>query len=909
MDQAEVTRWTLAAELLDRLLELPREERHRVAAQLGRSHGVEKELEQLLSAARCDSMLDSSLEEMLKHVSQSVAEPNALKGQVVGHWVLGEEIGRGGMSVVYHASRTGQEFQQQAALKILSVAHLGDDFVASFVRERQILSDLHHPGIARLIDGGITSDGAPFLVMEHVAGERIDRWCELNGADVATVTRMVVRLCDAVAYAQRHLVVHQDINPANVLVDEHDRPVLIDFGIARLLRQSSRAGTLRAFTPNYAAPEQQAGDAITTATDVYALGALFRSLLKDKRIDRDLDAILRVATDPDPERRYANARALADDLRAWLAQRPVQARPPSVSYRSGRFIVRNRWGVAATALVTLSIIGGLAGALWQARIASAERDVAQAEGARALQVTEFLKDLFRASDPDRARGEAVSARELLDQGAHQVRNAMQGTPELKAEMQVLLGDLYRELGEFEAAKPLLEEGLVLADETGPLALEVAARRGLAQLLMEMGDHQEALEIAEQAEQLLVAAEEVPGRQHASLMQPILFSLAEQGRVAEAVDRGRAALALAGDHAGLSQKARFEYIYNVANVMLIAEQTAEAEALLLEAADIDFEALGDPSTQMNVHTNLAGVLMRKGELVAALEHYQSALSLANEIYPPLHPDRARRLSNLGGVLNNLGQHSEAESALREALSIYEQMYEGRVHPRVAAAHNNLGRALEEAGKYEAAEPHLSRAWEMASELFGAEDPRYAVATGNLGNMHRLLGNLDRAEDLLIENLELRRSILGPEHRAVGNGLALLAELRLDQGRPSDALQLCDEALALFHRIDHHNTRVILVTMTRRARALAALGRDEEAEVAFAEALETGEAAIEDAGQIWPRLLAAYAEYLSVRADPAAPAQLARALEVHRETLGPEHPSTLRIESRLADLLSSNQTALD
>lgn len=897
MDPTEVTRWTLAAELLDRLLELPEEERQKAASVLGRSEGVEGELQLLLGATRSASVLDRSLEEMLQHLPGSEASPNALKGQVFGNWVVGDEIGRGGMSVVYHASRTGQDFQQQAAFKILSLAHLGEDFVAAFLGERQILSDLHHPGIARLIDGGITPGGAPFLVMEHVAGERVDKWCERHCANVRTIAQLMIRLCDAVAYAQRHLVVHQDINPSNVLVNEHDRPVLIDFGIARLLRQSSQTRTLRAFTPHYAAPEQRAGGNITTATDVYALGALLRTLLEGKPVDRDLEAISRVATDDDPEKRYANARSLGEDLQAWLEQRPVQARPPGVAYRTARFVARNRWGVAAAALVILSLIGGLGAALWQARIAAAERDVAQAQTARALQVTEFLKDLFRASDPDQARGEVISARELLEMGAYQVNNSMEETPRLKAEMLVLLGDLYSELGDLDAAGPLLEKGLALADEAGDLTLKVDGRRALAQQQMEIGRHESALELADEAERLLVGSANAPGRQHASLMQPILFSLTELGRLEEAVDRGRAALAAARTHGNIPQSALFEYVYHLGNVMLIAERTAEAEALLLEAAGMEFKALDDPSIQMDLHSNLAGVLVRKGELLEALEHYQRALAVAEEIFPPVHPERARKLSNVAGMLSNVGRHSDAEAALRAALAIYEEIYGEEANPRIAAAQNNLARALQAAGMYEKAEPHQSRARELAAALFGVEDPRYAIATGNLGNLHRLLGNLERAEELLTESLEIRRSILGPEHRAVGSGLTLLAALRLDQGRPAEALRLCDEALALFRRGGHDNVRAILAGMARRARALAALGRTEDAHAAFAEALQAGQGAVEDAGQAWAELLAAHGEFLLEREDPTARIQLARALEAAREAMGADHPETLRIEQQL------------
>ena len=896
MDQLETNRWNCAADLLERVLDLPREEQERAAAELGRTHGVLEELESLLTASRSTSVLDSSLEDVLQQMPASAPAPNALRGQLFGQWLLGDEIGRGGMSIVYQASRTGQDFEQHAALKILWVDHLGEDFVDSFLRERQILSDLQHPNIGSLIDGGLTPDGAPFLVMPHVKGEPIDRWCEQQDADLETIARLMLQLCHTVAYAQRPLVVHQDIKPANVLIDEHRQPVLIDFGIASLLGQAARARTPRAFTPQYAAPEQRLGGAITTATDVYALGALFGTLLAGHRVDRDLNAILQAATQEDPERRYANARNLANDIQAWLEVRPVQAQPSSLRYRAGRFIARNRWGVAAATLVLASLVGGLGAALWQARVASGERDLARAESARATQATEFLKDLFSASDPDRSGGEEISARELLDQGAHQVRSAFGGTPDLKAEMLVLLGDLYRELGQLAAAEPLLTEALALAETLQDHRLRVEALRGLALVRMEAGAHEVALALVEQAEAMLLEAGEVPGRRHAALMEPILFSLAELGRPAEAAERGEAALGLARGRPDIGSAALYAYLYSVANVMLIAERVEDAERLLLEASAMEFEGAGDPTTRIALHSNLASIFDRKGDLAVSLAHRREALAITERIYPPVHVERARKLSNLASVLNELGNHHAAEDALREALDIYDRKYAGTAHPRVAAAHNNLGRALAEGGRNAEAEPHLSMARDLALELFGAEDPRYIVATGNLGDLQRRLGNLERAEELLMENLQLRRSVLGPEHSGVSISLSLLAALRLQQGRWADALALTDEALALSARIGYENPRYVIATQTRRARALGGLGRDSEAEDAFTEALRDAEAAGVDAGTTWPELLAARAEYLAERGDPTAQAALQTALAAHREVLGAGHPATLQIAQR-------------
>ncbi|MGD2129284.1 MAG: tetratricopeptide repeat protein [Lysobacterales bacterium] len=895
MDQAETTRWIRAAQLLEQVLDLPMDEQAAAVAELGRANGVLEELEGLLAGSRGASVLDGSVESFLSQMPGSSVARNAYKGQILGAWVVGEEIGQGGMSVVYHAQRTGQDFEQHAALKILSVAGLGDDLVDSFVRERQILSDLQHPGIARLIDGGITPDGAPFLVMQYVDGQRIDNWCRDNGASLKTIVRLMLKLCDATAYAQRRLVVHQDINPTNVLVDEHNQPILIDFGIAKLLGPASKSETLRAFTARFAAPEQTAGGAITTATDAYALGKLLLELAGNHPLDSDLEAIARVATQDDPEQRYPNARALALDLQAWLDKRPVQARPATVRYRAGRFIARHRLPVTAAAVIMMSIIGGLGLAIWQARIAAQERDVAQAESARAGQVTEFLKDLFRASDPDRAQGEEVTARELLDQGGHQVRHAFNGAPDLKAEMMVLLGNLYRELGELDSANPLLEEGLEVAKSQGDDSLQVDAMRALAQARMESGEYEEALQLVNRAEDMLRTAGKIPGRQHAALMQPILFTLAELGRVPEAVERGQAALDTARADTDLAPEALYDYLNSVANVMLIAERPDDAESLLRDAATMKVDRAHDPTKQITLHSNLAGVLERKGDLEAGLVHRREALAITEQIYPPGHSERARMQSNLGSSLSKLGRYQEAQGVLRQALAIYDRIYHGEPNPRVAAAENNLGRALQQAGQYADAEAHVSKARDLARELFGADDPRFLIATGNLGDLERQLGHLDQADSLLSENLELRRNILGPDHRAVGNALSLLAALRLDQGQYEAALQLSDEALALFQRINYKNPRALTATLTRRAQALAGLGRDEEAEAGFADAMQMGETAGVDAGRSWPNLLTARAEFLVDRGEEAAGDALQRALEANLGLFGPDHPITRHVEA--------------
>jgi serine/threonine-protein kinase len=245
------------------------------------------------------------------------------------------------------------------------------------------------------------------------------------------------------------------------------------------------------------------------------------------------------------------------------------------------------------------------------------------------------------------------------------------------------------------------------------------------------------------------------------------------------------------------------------------------------------------------------------------------------------------------------HAEAEEALRQALSIYDEIYGGAPHPRVAAAHNNLGRALQLAGRLREAEPHLARARDMAREVFGADDPRFIISTSNLGDLQRRLGHLDRAEELLVEALEMERAKFGPDHRMVGMGQSLLAALRLQQARYPEALELSERALALFRRIDYEHVGTLIAAEARRAQALAALGRHAEAMDAFETGLRIGTAAGVEAGTPWPELLAAYAGYLSQREDPAASGAWAQALAVHRRVLGADHPATLKTARMAGD----------
>ena len=385
--------------------------------------GLRAEVRALLDAHDRSGALDVPL------VDRRLADPNV--GQTVGAWRLTERVGEGGMGAVYRAERVDGAYEQSVALKLLrpgpDAAGLADRLRA----ERQILARLEHPHIARLYDGGVTAAGLPFLALEYVDGRPLTE--ATRGLPTDDRVRLVLQVCEAVAYAHARLVVHRDLKPSNVLVTDASpaaaaRVKLLDFGIATLVdAEGSGLRTVtgtQLLTPAYAAPEQVTGGAITTATDVYALGVLLYEVLADRRpydlsgrtareiegivcetpppppsevappnrsraLRGDLDTIVMTALAKEPDRRYANARALADDLQRQLDRLPIAARPATVGYRLRSFARRYRTAVAAGAFALLALSAGLAVALWQGHEAARARD-------RAEQRFEIAQDAARA---------------------------------------------------------------------------------------------------------------------------------------------------------------------------------------------------------------------------------------------------------------------------------------------------------------------------------------------------------------------------------------------------------------------------------------------------------------------------------------------------------------------------------
>ena len=805
-------RWHVVSPYLDRALDLPEKERGSWLETLRREDpGLASELEQLLEergAVHRDGFLDSRM--------GAPPAPPSLAGQTIGSYTVIEPIGQGGMGSVWLARRSDGRFEGLAAVKLLNVSLVGRAGESRFEREGSILARLTHPHIARLVDAGVSSVGQPYLVLEYVAGEQIDRYCDRRRLDVESRLRLFLDVLAAVAHAHANLIVHRDIKPSNVLVGEDGQVKLLDFGIAKLLDGEGISGEAtaltreggRAMTPEYAAPEQVTGGAITTATDVYALGTMLYVLLAGRHpagaalgstvelvraivdtepqrlsdafaptrmrtepaaaeasrarsttgdglrrlLKGDLDTIVAKALKKNPAERYPSVTALAEDVRRYLDHQPISARPDTVRYRAAKFVRRHTRGVAAAAAVIL-LLAALTG-FYTARL-TAERDRARREARKSARVSDLLTGLLTAADPYATHeGKEPTVRGILDAGAARVRQELAGEPELKADMLSVMGRTYQRIGEPEKARPLLEEALALRRRIfGPEHEKVAeSLNELGVLLREVGDFASAEPALSRA---LVIRRKVLGPRHPDVAK----TLVELGRLYS--DRG------------------FD---------------DRAEPPIREALAIRRKVLGELDHETATSLNeLALLLWHKGDLAGAESAFRQCLAINRKTLGENHPDVSTSLNNLALIAGDRRDWVQAESLSRQSLEIGRRTL-GDHHPDVAIKLNNLSRPLLEQKKYEEAASVLRQALQIATPALGAAHPMVAGYKVNLARVLLAKKEAAAAEPLLRQALEVRVRALPRGDWRIATAKSLLGETLTDLGRYPEAERLLLEARA-------------------------------------------------------------------------------------------------------------------
>lgn len=857
--------WPRISAQLDELLTLLPEQRRGWLDDLGR---VDAE-----AARHLESCLED-IEQLQRDeflTGDSPASPFAatLSGQRIGAYTLEHCLGHGGMGAVWLARRDDGRFEGRVAVKLLNAALIGHPTEQRFVREGTLLARLKHPNIAHLVDAGIVAGGQPYLVLEYVEGERIDRYCQLHAPTVEQRLTLFLSVLDAVSHAHRNLIVHRDLKPPNILVTSDGRAKLLDFGVAALLETDEQGGELTRQAPPgltvaYAAPEQLRGGAVTTATDVYALGLILYLLLTEQSpvategktatevmqavletdapppskvatpasrrrlLAGDLDNIVSMSLRKDPMLRYTSVDAFAQDLRHYLANEPVMARPDSLGYRAGKFVRRHSGSVVAALLVLLSLAATAIVTSVLMADARRQRDQAQFESRRAEMVSDFMGTLLMSDGgPDRP---ALTRSDRVERGVELLEKQYQSDPRFLGLMLVQLANQYRGLVQTRRADELYTRAYEIGQR-----IDDAELMATAQCSRAYGDALSAIDkgVAERVREadLLMQRLSAPSatiRATCLLAGAQLEVLASRPEAAETLLRQamQAIEAEGSEHRPIYVKA----ITDLGGIYLSNNQPAAALRMAELAGEVhERNGRGDTSARVVSRQNAAISLSAMGETRLALEQYEIVLRRTRELEPQGHEptyyavnygsmlismrrpqealaviepalQRARTagspkglvqaLRNYGAALLGLGRSDEAVAAAEEAAQIAAKMDRNsqalieNLRTEIALERSDLNAArassqaaLKLAGyDTEHAERQLNRALLLAAGV--------TLRTGELADAQTYAQAALRRTDAVARGRETSAD--------VGEALLLLAKVRIAQGTTTEAKSLLTRA---------------------------------------------------------------------------------------------------------------------
>ena len=744
-------------------------------------------------------------------------------GTRVGAFRLVRLLGRGGMAAVFLGEREEGDFQQQVAVKLLRRGLYSELEQRLFQRERRVLAALSHANIAHLIDGGLTEAGVPYLVMEYVDGKPITQYANERALGVRERVALLLTVCRAVSVAHRNLVVHRDIKPSNILVSADGTVKLLDFGIAKLLEDDVEAPTAAVFTPEYAAPEQIAGRAVTTATDVHALGVLLHEVLLGKRpgaapdrrpsslvwpataaaaaapgplrraLRGDLDNILLRALQAEPERRYASAGALADDLQRYLEGRAVEAHPPSRLYRTRKFVARHKGAVSGTLALLVAIFAALGVALWQASVARREALRAEAESrhateqaTRAEHVKQFLLDLFGGLDPDVAPERRPTLAQVFERGVAALRGEPAIDPRLRTELLTIAGDVLFRSGERQRGLDVAGEAVALGEAALPADSEEYLKA--VAMLSDLDFMDSRVDIAGQR---LRAALDRAGAGASPARVSLLLELGLVARrqgdlhaAARYLEQAHAMRARAGlphdERLGMKVETELAYAYFLASRI---GDAARLQRPLLERARVRHGAQNDVT--MRVMGDYAETLARSGRYGEALDLLMESGTFFRRTQPAPNEVFASWLYSIGMVHAERGLWRPALRAYSEAAATHVARYGGD-DIQTLGAQGAVARVQARLGEAAGARATLERLLAIQLRAQGPDHPRSLVLRQFLGDALLQLGDAAAAADLGAQTLAAVERSHGSDSIRILSALALATRAQMALGHTRDAV---------------------------------------------------------------------------------------------------------------------------
>ena len=712
--------WQRIKDEFERLSDLTPQTRERELDRLGQEQpALAAELASLLEQDEQARGWFDDLEDELDRYRAAELDAAWAPGKTIGPYRLERLLGTGGMGAVFLARKADGELQRPVALKLIPPESLPEDGGQRLRHERDVLASLAHSNIAHLNDAGVDANGQPWIAMEFVDGPPIDQWCERESPALTTRLARFLELCEAVTAAHRKLIVHGDIKPANVLVDRNGRVRLLDFGIARLLReQPDREAAVRYLSPNYAAPELKQGAAASVASDVFALGCLLGRILGDLP-DRpaEIDSIIKRACETDPDQRYPSVTRLIDDVVDLTAGHAVTTHSSSTRYRFGKWLRRHRGSAAAGLGVLLLIIGFAVYATHQASRFQAERD-------KALAVSAFLEDIFASADPEQARGEQLTAIELLELGIERI-DRLPSDDAVQADVLSVMARSLQHLGQYPRAIELFERVAAMHADSRHSLRHAEALVALAETHHVDGQFESAKAHFEQA---LAVLDSQSGDRARVLRAE---ALAKHGRLkiqAGEIEAGTVlleqALQLARADAESAPEALAERLNDAASGHWRSGQHQQALELLEQALatrrELDRQQ-GRPAPETATLISNAGLMYYlSGQHQPAGELFEQALEIRRRVLPPDHPDIAQTLTNYGLMLKDSGQADRSVERLEEALAIRRRGLRPG-HVGIAEAELNLAGALRRAGEPERAGPMFESAVAGLEQALGPAHP--------------------------------------------------------------------------------------------------------------------------------------------------------------------------------------------
>ncbi len=814
--------WRELQSIFQQAVALPQEDRKEFLDRVCDGNlDLRNEIEALLIADQSQESVDSPLKLDMANLDSK------LVGSVIDDWKIIRQIGVGGMGTVFLAHRHTTDFQQSAALKLVKKGMDSEAVVQRFQQERKILASLNHKNIAKLLDGGMTQDGRPYFVMEHVDGLPITQYCDQHRLNISQRLNLFRAVCSAVHHAHKNLIVHRDLKPSNIIVTGSGDLKLLDFGIAKLLddsenQQFTRTG-MQLHTPAYASPEQLINDPITTASDIYALGILFYELLTGRRpfeikrseqefrelvltgqpvkpsdavteivsitnktqtaetisqcrstrvqglkrtLAGDLDTICMMAMHREADRRYTSASEFASDIQRHLDGLPVSARPDSRIYRLNKFIKRNKASVSIASLAVLSII--LITIFYTSQL-KLQRDIAIKERQKSEEVVRFVTGLFEYSKPSRRLGKDISAKDLLDEGANRIQFELVDQPLVQQTLKQVLGEVYYKLGQEQKALDLLTDALAKQRELlGENHLDVATTKlVLALVHQDRGNYDFAAELLSQA---LQTKKKLLGELHFDVAEVLsVFAYMEQmrGGYPQAETYFKKGLDISEQLSNGDNVYLAKLTKQLGGFYRYLDRNSEAEPLLRKALAMQVRIYqGGPHPDINsTKRELAALLRSTGEYQESKRLYLEVIESRTKILGPDHPELGNTWNSYSLLLTRMDDYEGALAANIRFIEILKRAY-SEATPSLAAAYFNQASMLRDLDRYSEAIKHYRLASET-QDLVGLPEKHVhrAFPIAGIASVYVDQKNYAEATQLYRKVLALRRESLSDDHKTV------------------------------------------------------------------------------------------------------------------------------------------------